>query len=193
MTSRLATLKQRFDAFDGRLDAWAERHWPVLSVLGTTLSVVLLFGGVALHAVQSGFAHAAALRCGPLCLTAPGFESMAAVLCGGAAIVFVRLYAALTSTVQRRVFEPFKYVRPEPPTRQVARWAAVLHCLIGIGLLLAMAGLAKEQIPGRFKANLGGLGTFEMFPGWWVGGPAVLRFFWPNLRQRRTLHARSRR
>jgi len=135
---------------------------------------------VALHAFDSGLAHAAGVRCGPICLATPGFEHVAAAMCGGAAILFVKLYARLTSTVQRTFIDPFKHVRPEPPAREVARWAARLHVLIGIALFLAMAGLAKAQIPGRFQATLGGLGSLEMVLGWWVGGLAVLRFFWPK-------------
>jgi hypothetical protein len=175
-----ATLKKRFVAFDERLDALADRHWPILSVLGYALSFVLLFGGVALHAYESGLTHAAGARCGPICRTTPGFEYAAAALCGGVAILFVKLYAELTAGVRRTFIDPFKFVRPEPPTKEVARWAAYLHCLIGIALFLAMAGFAKEQIPGRFEARLGSLGSLEMLLGWWVGGLAVLRFFWPK-------------
>jgi len=190
LKNRMATLKKRFDTFDDRLDAWANRHWPFLSAIGITLSFAMLFGAVALHAYQSGLAHAAGLRCGPLCLAAPGFDYAAAALCGGAAILYVKLYAGLASTVQRRVFDPLKYVRPEPPAKKVARWAAVLHVLLGFAVFLAMAVFAKMQIPGRlfemtletprgFKVTLGESGGLEMVLGWWVGGLAVLRFFWP--------------
>jgi hypothetical protein len=192
LKNRFATLKQRFVAFDERLDAWADRHWPALSTIGYALSFVLLFGGVALHAYGSGLAHAAAVRCGSVCSATRGYGFMAAAICGGAAILFVKLYAGLTSAVRRRFFDPFKFVRPEPPTKQVARWAAVLHCLIGIALFIAMAGLAKVPISGRlfettleipkwrFEATLGDHGFLEMALGWWVGGLSVLRFFWPT-------------
>jgi hypothetical protein len=176
----IATQKNRFNAFDDRLDAWADRHWPVLSILGYALSFVLLFGGVALHAYESGLAHAIGVQCGPIGRTNPGFEYGTAVLCGGAAILFVKLYARLTAGVQRTFIDPFKYVRPEPSTKEVARWAASLHCLIGIALFFAMAGIAKEQIPGRFEVQVGMHGSLEMLLGWWVGGLTVLRFFWPK-------------
>jgi hypothetical protein len=140
-----AAIKKRFEAFDERLDAWADRHWRVLSVFGTRLSFVMLFGGVALHAYESGLAHAVGVWCGPICLATPGFEYVAAAMCGGAVILFVKLYARLTSAVQRTFIDPFKYVRPEPPAREVARWAGCLHVLIGIAIFLAMAGLAGEH------------------------------------------------
>jgi hypothetical protein len=176
----LATLKSRFDALDDQLDVWANRHWPVLSVLGYALSFVLLFGGVALHAYESGLAHSSGVRCGPICRTTPGFEYAAAAVCGGAAILFVKLYATLASAVQRRLIDPLKFVRPEPPTKEAARWAKFLHCLIGIALFLAMVAFTKEQIPGSYKVQIGTPGALEMLLGWWVGGLVVLRFFWPK-------------
>jgi hypothetical protein len=132
----------------------------------------MLFGAVALHAYQTGL--------GPC---------RRAVRRG--AILYVKLYAGLDSTVQRRLFDPLKYVRPEPPAKNVARWAAVLHVLLGFAVFLAIASLAKVQIPGRFfettlqtphgfKVSIGDAGSLEMVLGWWVGGLAVLRFFWPT-------------
>jgi hypothetical protein len=55
-----------------------------------------------------------------------------------------------------------------------------LHCLIEIAIFLAMTGIAKEQIPGRFEVHLGSRGSLKMLPGWWVGGHAVLRLLWPK-------------
>src|SRR4051812_4112865 len=110
-----AVLKERFDAFDGRLDAWTARHRPILRILGYTLSFALLSGGVALHAFETGFAHVAATRCGPTYMALPGSDAIAAIACGAGAILFVQLYARLTATVQRVGFDQFRYIRPEPP------------------------------------------------------------------------------
>ncbi len=56
---------------DPWLDAQAEPHRPQLRRLGYALSFVLLFGGVASHALQSGFARTAVAQCGSAC-AAPG-------------------------------------------------------------------------------------------------------------------------
>jgi hypothetical protein len=60
--NRLHNARAAFLAFDERLDAWAERHRPVLSAVGYALSFVMLFGAVALHAYESGLAHVAQVR-----------------------------------------------------------------------------------------------------------------------------------
>jgi hypothetical protein len=45
--------------YAGWLDEQVAPHWPKLRRLGYMLCVALLFGGVALHAFQSGFARTA--------------------------------------------------------------------------------------------------------------------------------------
>jgi hypothetical protein len=187
-----AAFRQRFHAFDDRLDAWAARHWPVLRVLGYALAFVLLFGGVALHAWQTGFARVAAATCGPACLALPGYEYAAAALCGTAAILFVKLYAKLTAAMQRVFVDPFEFVRPEPPPAQVPGWVLFLHVLIGIAMFFVIAGIGQIRIPGMldrlfevsvesesgFRVWLGDYGGAEFAVGWWAGGRAVLEFFW---------------
>ena len=191
-----AALKERFNAFDDRLDAWAARHWAVLRVLGYTLSFALLSGGVALHALQTGFAHVATLQCGPACTAVPGIEYVAAMACGAGAILFVQLYAVLTAAVQRVVFDQFRYVRPEPPPADVSRWAVMLHVLIGLAVFFAIAGIGTIRTPASLDAvfemsiespkrhhiSLGSHALLELVLGWWIGGRGVLGFFWSKYR-----------
>jgi hypothetical protein len=191
-----AAVKQRFNAFDDRLDAWAAPHRPVLRVLGYTLSFALLSGGVALHAFETGFAGVAAVRCGPACAVIPGFEYVGAILCGAAAILFVQLYAKLTAAVQRIVFDQFRYIRPEPPPADVSRWAVMLHVLIGLVAFFAIAGIGKVLAPAPLDAllemslespkhhvSLGSHALLELVVGWWIGGRGVLGFFWSKYRR----------
>jgi len=192
----IAAAKRRFDAFDDRLDAWAARHWPVLRILGYTLSFALLSGGVALHAVQTGFAHVATLQCAAACTAVPGFEHIAALLCGAAAILFVQLYAVLTAVAQH-VFVGLRYVRPEPPPADVSRWAVMLHVLIGLVIFFAIAAIGKiptpapldalfemsMESPRGYRVSLGSHALLELAAGWWVGGRGVLGFFWSKYRR----------
>ena len=190
-----AAAKRRFDAIDDRLDAWAARHRPVLRVLGYTLGFALLSGGVALHAFQTGFAHVATLKCGPACTGVPGIDMLAAIACGAGAILFVQLYAWLTATIQRVAFDQFKYVRPEPPPARVARWAVVVHVLIGLVMFFTIAGIGKVQTPAALDrlfemttgsgVTLGSLALSEWFFGWWIAGRSVLNFFWSRYRRAR--------
>jgi hypothetical protein len=170
-----------FEAFDQRLDDWAAGHRPLLGVLRTALWFVLLFGGVGTHAYESGFADAAAATCGAPCLSVPGIKYLAAAACGAAAILFVALYARLTSELQRVTADPWKFVRPEPPGTKVPFWVAALHVLLGLVLFGAMAVLGQEQPPGRFVINLRDCGTLALIFGWWIGGRGILRFFWAKL------------
>ncbi len=175
-----------FIAFDERLDAWRDRHWAVLRVLGTVLGFVLLFGAVALHASESGLVHALGVRCGSTCSALPGVAYLAAAACGAAAILFVKLYAALTGGVQRKFIDPWKYVRPEPAPREVARWAVVLHVLIGFVVFFAIASFGHAEASGPFHMSIGdritldGRALLELILGWWIGGRGVLQFFWPQ-------------
>src|SRR2546423_661842 len=86
-----------FDAFDHRLDAWAAEHRPLLAALGTAACFALLFGGVMIHAYESGFAAAAAAKCGAHCRAIPAMNYLAAAACGPAAIVFINRYPWLRS------------------------------------------------------------------------------------------------
>jgi hypothetical protein len=170
-----------FDAFDRRLDDWAARHRPLLGVLRTVLWFVLLSGGVAVHAAESGFAAAAGAQCGDRCLAIPGFPTMAAAACGAGAILFVALYAWLTSEVQRVTADPFKFVRPEPPSTKVPFWVRALHVPIGIALFIAMAALGQQHVAGGRTIDFGDYGTLALIAGWWIGGRGVLGYVWSKL------------
>ena len=41
------------------IEAWAERHWALLGAFGHALAFAVLFGGVALAALTSGFTDTA--------------------------------------------------------------------------------------------------------------------------------------
>jgi hypothetical protein len=199
LRTTLAALKERFDAFDARLDAWATRHRPVLRILGHTLGFALLSGGVALHAFQTGFAHVATLQCGAACTAVPRFDMIAAIACGAGAILFVQLYVRLTAAIQRVAFDQFKYVRPEPLPTEVSRWVVMLHVLIGLVVFFTIAGIGNVRAPvpmdalfemamespKGFRVSLGGHATLELILGWWIGGRGVLGLFWSRYRRAR--------
>ena len=170
-----------FDTFDQKLDEWAAEYRGALRVLGTALCFALLPGGVALHAYESGFADAAAAECGAQCLALPGLRYLAAVACGAAAILFVALYAWLTSSVQRITADPWKFVRPEPPSTTVPFWVRALHVLIGIALFIAMASLGQHQLSGGTTIDFGDYGALALIAGWWIGGRGVLAYVWAKL------------
>jgi len=170
-----------FDTFDRRLDDWSARHQPLISVLRTVLWFVLLSGGVAVHAAESGFAVAAGARCGDRCLAIPGFPMMAAAACGAGAILFVALYALLTSELQRVTADPWKFVRPEPPGTKVPFWVRALHVPIGIALFIAMAALGQQQVFGGRAIDFGDYGALALIAGWWIGGRGVLGYVWSKL------------
>jgi hypothetical protein len=186
------------DVIDPWLDAQAEPHLPQLRLFGYALSFVLLFGGVAWHALQSGFARTAVVQCGSAC-AAPGSVHLAAALCGVAAILFVMIYAAVAEALQRALVDSWKHVRPGPPPPRVARWAAVLYALIGIAVFLAIAGFGQPgaahapagdtymRFSSRagFRAHLGGEAMLALLLGWWIGGLALLRLFWLRRRAAR--------
>src|SRR5262245_20522156 len=115
-----------FAIIDEALDRFAEPHRPLLRTLGIALGFVVLSGGVALHAFHSGFASAIT----PTMTT----QITLAAGCGALAIVFARLYVAVTLAAQRALFDPWRYVRPEPPSRDIERWPLYLFALIGIAL-----------------------------------------------------------
>jgi hypothetical protein len=185
--------RARFIAFDERLDALAARHRTVLRVAGIVLAFCALFAGVAPHACESGLAAATAARCGAMC-SAVGGEYMTAMLYGAAAIVFVKLYAMLLGTVQRRLIDPWRYVRPEPAPAKPPRWTVVPLAVIGLVAFFVMAyagGIAAEppgstymtisDLPdGKFAVTLGGRAMLEWIVGWCIGGYGVLRYVWPK-------------
>jgi uncharacterized membrane protein YuzA (DUF378 family) len=185
------------DVIDRWLDEQAAPYWPKLRRPGYMLSFALLFGGVALHAFQSGLARTAVMQCGSAC-TAPGLVYVVAALCGVAAVLFVIVYAAIAETAQLAFVDSWKHVRPGPPPQDVARWASVLYALIGLAVFVAIAAFAEAgaahgqtghtsmTLEGRegFRVTLGGQALLELLLGWWLGGLALLKFFW--LRRRAT-------
>jgi hypothetical protein len=185
------------DVIDRWLDEQAAPHWPKLRRLGYILSFALLFGAVALHAFQSGFARTTVVQCGSAC-AAPGFVYLVAALCGVAAILFVMIYAAIAESAQLAFVDSWKHVRPGPPPQKVARWASVLYALMGLGVFFAFAAFAEASaahgqaghtsmtLAARdgFRVTLGGQALLELLLGWWIGGVALLKFFW--LRRRAT-------
>jgi uncharacterized membrane protein YuzA (DUF378 family) len=179
------------------IDRWLEEqaapHWPKLRRLGHMLSFPLLFGAIALHALQSGFARTAVVQCGSAC-AATGFVYLVAALCGVAAILFVIIYAAIAETAQLVFVDSWKHVRPGPPPQGVAGWASVLYALIGLVVFFAIAAFAETPTGHRQAGHtvatrdvtLGGQALLELLLGWWIGGVALLRLFW---RRRRAGHA----
>ena len=183
------------DVIDRWLDEQVAPHWPKLRRAGYVFSFALLFGGVALHALQSGLARTAVTQCGSAC-AAPGFVYLVAALCGAAAILFVWVYAAISETAQLAFVDSWKHVRPGPPPQAVARWASVLYALIGLAVSVAIAAFAEIsaanghtkmalEAPEGFYVTLGGQALLELLLGWWIGGLALLKFFWLRRRARR--------
>jgi hypothetical protein len=172
-----------FIAFDERLDAWRDRHWAVLRVLGIALGFLLLFGGVALYAWQAGVTRVAGAVCGPACTVLPGFDMMVAAACGAAAVLFIVLYTRLTLAAQRVFIDPLKFVRPGPKPEQAAKWVTVLHVVLGFILLFVMTGVGQMQIPTTLTISGEEPEGAGMLLGWWIGGGIVLRFFWAQWRR----------
>ncbi|MEA2871459.1 MAG: hypothetical protein QOH67_1435 [Hyphomicrobiales bacterium] len=170
-----------FDTFDQKLDEWAAEYRGSLRALGTSLCFALLSGGVALHAYESGLADVAAAACGAQCRGIPGIVYLAAAAFGAGAILFVALYAWLTSSVQRVTADPWKFVRPEPPSTKVPFWVRALHVLIGIAVFIAMAALGQPHVSGEFAISFGDYGGLALIAGWWIGGRGVLAYFWAKL------------
>ena len=182
------------DIIDDWLDALAERHGALLRVLGAVLGFVLLFGGVALYAWQAGVTRVAAIACGPACAASPGFEPMIAAACGAAAVLFIILYARLTLAAQRVLIDPLKFVRPGPKPEKAAKWATVLHVILGFILLFVMTAVGQMQIPGTLKISGDAPEGAGLLLGWWIGGGIVLRFFWARWRRSEIVtHGVSRR
>jgi hypothetical protein len=170
-----------FDTFDQTLDEWAAEYRGALRALGTALCFALLPGGVALHAYESGFAEAVIAACGAQCLVIPGVAYLAAVACGAAAIPVVALYAWLTSSLQRVTADPWKFVRPEPPSTKVPFWVRALHVLIGVALFVAMSALGKPELARAGTVDFETYGALALIAGWWIGGRGVLAYVWAKL------------
>jgi hypothetical protein len=147
------------------------------------LGFVLLSGGVALYAWQTDVTRAAALICGAACQSMPGFDIMAALACGAAAVLFVILYARATLAAQRAFIDPWMYVRPEPKPENLARWTVIGHVLFGFVLLFIMTGAGQMQIPHRMEISADAPEGAGLLLGWWIGGRIVLGLFWARWRR----------
>lgn len=188
-----------FAVIDDALDRLAEPHRPLLRRLKTALGFAALAGGVALHAFHSGFAGAVALRhAGSGTITA---QTAVATGCGVLAVVFAYLYVAITLAAQRALIDPWRYVRPEPPSRDIERWPLIIFAVIGIALFFVMSFIGNEQAAGssamivegtRFKVEVGTIGLLALLAGWGGGGYVVLRHVWAKARERAERRTRGR-
>jgi hypothetical protein len=180
-----------FATIDEALDRWAEPHQPLLRVLGTALGFIALSGGVAIHAFNSGYAGTIALRhAGSDAVT---MQIAIAAGCGALAIVFARLYVTVTLAAQRALFDPWRYVRPEPPRRKIERWPLWIFVPIAIVVFFMMSVIGNEQATGsgtmmiegdRVKIQIGSISLLALLFGWGWGGYRVLRWFWAKARER---------
>jgi hypothetical protein len=180
------TAASAFAVIDDALDRWAEPHRPLLRTLGTALGFAALAGGVALQAFHAGFAGAIAPTVTPIAT---------AIACGALAIVFAYLFVAVTLAAQRALIDPWRYVRPEPPSRDIERWPLYLFALIGVVLFLAMSligGSALAAGSANLKLDIGTIDLFALLVGWIGGGRVVLPWFWAKARERaERKHARA--
>ena len=148
-------------------------------------------GGVAIHAFNSGYAGAIALsHAGSNTIT---MQLAIAAGCGVLAIMFARLYVAITLAAQRTLIDPWRYVRPEPPSRDIERWPLWIFPLIAIVLFFMMSVIGHEQATGsgtmmiegeRIKIQIGSISLLALLFGWGWGGYRVLRWFWAKARER---------
>src|ERR1700733_3441916 len=140
------------DVFDTLkpIEIWASRYVPLLGSFGAALSFAVLFGGTALAAYSSDFT-----------------DVPFALLCGTAAIWFVKLYVGLVPAMQRLIDR----LLPEPDagatSDQIPGWAVVIYMGVGAALLLAV--IATEQ---RYS-----YAVMELFLGW-VIGRNTLHYLW---------------
>ena len=106
-----------------------------------------------------------------------------------------------TLAAQRAFIDPWRYVRPEPPSRHIERWPLWIFAVIAIVVFFAMSFIGHEHaasgttmtIEGKkFKIEIGTMSLLALFIGWIGGGRAVLRHFWAKARERaERAHARA--
>ena len=188
-----------FATIDEALDRWAEPHRPLLRTLGIVLGFAALLGGVAIHALNSGYAGTIALHHAGSSTTMAQIAIAAG--CGVLAIVFARLYVAITLAAQRAFIDPWRYVRPEPPSRKIERWPLWIFVPIAIVVFFMMSVVGNQQAPGsdmliiegkRSKIQIGSISLLAFLFGWGWGGYRVLRWFWAKARERaERTHARA--
>src|SRR2546421_4232271 len=148
LRSTIVDLKKRRTT----LEAWANRHWSALSVLGYLLAFAVTFGGVALAAYHSGF------------------SATSAAVCGALAIFLIRFFARRIPAAQRLIERlhppaPDQLARPD----EVPGWALAVYALIGGALILLV--IATED---TFS-----YAVTELFIAW-NAGRHLLDLFWPK-------------
>jgi hypothetical protein len=188
-----------FATIDAALDRWAEPHQPLLRTLGIALGFAALSSGVAIHAFNSGYAGTIALSHAGSSTTTT--QIAVAAGCGVLAIVFARAYVAITLAAQRALIDPWRYVRPEPPSRHIERWPLWIFAVIAIVVFFMMSVIGNEQATGsgtmvieggRRKIEIGSISLLALLFGWGWGGYRVLRYFWAKARERaERTHARA--
>jgi hypothetical protein len=136
------------------LEAWADQHRRIISLIGYTLSFVLLFGGMALAAYHGGLAYYFGSLCGPTCLAIPVSEYVIAAMCGGAAILAAKLYARFVTSIGQTVAKLHDYA----------------FNFIGLGFFLILGAFEKQHGGTQTRVLL------EFMFGWW-GAIFVVQFF----------------
>jgi uncharacterized membrane protein YuzA (DUF378 family) len=133
------------------IEAWATRHWPVLSAFGHALSFAVLFGGTALVAYDSDVA-----------------DATAALLCGAAAILFTKLYVRIVLRVQRLI-DALRPPKPDEAAKsdRISLWAVVIYALLGLALAFAIA----DPLSSGIQAPI------EFFVAW-LAGCSTLNYLW---------------
>ncbi|HXO86924.1 MAG TPA: hypothetical protein VN803_15485, partial [Gemmatimonadales bacterium] len=171
------TTPSAFATIDEALDRWAEPHLPLPRALGTALGFAALAGGVAIHAFNSGYAGTIALRHAGSGSTTTQIAIAAG--CGALSIVFAWLYVAVTLAAQRALFDPWRYVRPEPPSRKIERWPLWIFVPIAIVGFFMMSVIGNQQATGtgtltiegeRSKIQIGSISLLALLFGWSWGG-----------------------
>src|SRR5215216_3564446 len=112
------------------IEAWATRHWPVLSAFGYALSFAVLFGGTALAAYHSDVT-----------------DGMAVLLCGVAAILFAKLYVRIAPRLQRLI-DALRPPKPGEATKSdgIPHSAVVIYAIVGLALAFAIADPVSSRI-----------------------------------------------
>ena len=131
---------------------WIDRHRALVDTLRDLFSFALLFCGPAHATYHSVLAEAARGACGRICLAMPGFYLLAAVACGGVAILAAMAYPASLRALQRR---------PDFKQGDLA-WFIAGVVLVWLDAPWGAHGLARE----------------EFLVAWFLGGSGVLDFFW---------------
>ena len=66
---------------------------------------------------------------------------------------------------------------------RAATWAVVGHVILGVVLLFAMTSVGQMEMARALKISADEPEAAGLIIGWWIGGTAVLRFFWATWRR----------